>query len=147
MSDINSSNINSTAESVLDSIPSYNLSDLTSQMDLTWKCILGQYQTKAAECSKEFGNGISCFMMLKSPKEDTNCKLCYGARNDEGPWKTFVLNAPNKKSFLEKYDHRENYAICVTIPMGESLLTSIKLFRFDTGEEITLPKEDLEENE
>ena len=123
--------------------------ETVSQIDLTWKCILEQYQQKAADSSQEFGAGISCFMMLKTPRGETNCKFCYGARENEqeGPWKTFVLNAPNKKTFLSKYDSQENYAISVSIPGTDGLIAGIKLFKFDTGEEIALPNEDPEETE
>jgi hypothetical protein len=115
-----------------------------SQLDETWKCILQQYQHKAAESSREYGAGISCFMMLKTPKGDTNCKFYYGARDDEqeGPWKTFVLNAPNRKTFLSKYDHETTYPIAVSISITTGLIAGIKLFKFDTGEEVNLPNED-----
>lgn len=121
-----------------------SVSKIDSHMEMTWKCILAQYQTKAAACAKEFGAGISCFIMLESPKRETNCKFCYGERNDEaeGPWKTFVLNAPNRKTFLDKYDPRENYAICVSVPATDSVIANIRLFKFDTGVEIELPDKD-----
>lgn len=120
-----------------------------AQLDTTWKCILQQFQQKAAGNSREFGAGISCFMILKTPRGDTNCKFCYEAKDDEaeGPWKTFVLNAPNRKTFLSKYDPATNYVICVSIPLAEGLVAGVKLFKFDTGEEIILPNQDPEESD
>jgi len=121
-----------------------SLESQIAQLDETWKCIIRQYQHKAAECSREYGAGISCFMMLKTPKGGTNCKFYYGARDDEqeGPWKAFVLNAPNRKTFLSKYDPETNYSIGVSIPTTSGLVAGVKLFKLDAGEEINLPNED-----
>lgn len=124
-------------------------SEMASQLDIAWKYILQEFQQKAADHAREFGAGIACFMFLKNPTEETNCKYCYGARDveQEGPWKSFVLSAPNRKTFLGEYDPETNYAICTSIPIGEEFLSGIKLFAHETGEEIILPNldPDLEE--
>lgn len=122
--------------------------ELVSQMDRAWKCILEQYQQRAVENSREFGAGVSCFM-LKTLSGESNCKYCYAARiaEAEGPWKSLVLAAPNRKTLLSKYDPEENYIICVTIPRSEGFVVGIKLFKFDTGEEIQLPNEDSDEKQ
>ena len=119
----------------------------TVMLDKIWECILQQYQKKSEDHSREFGAGISCFMILKNPDEETNCKYCYGGRSEEeGPWSTFVLQSPNRKTFLSAYNPETNYAIGISVPAEENLTASIKLFRFDTGEEIILPNKDLESN-
>ena len=129
---------NSETESVPNSV-----SELVPQMDLTWKCILEQHQQRAVENSREFGSGVSCFI-LKTLDGEFNCTYCYAARNSEaeGPWKSLVLASPNRKTFLSKYDPDENYAICVAIPRSKGFVVGIKLFKFDTGEEIVLPDQD-----
>ena len=118
--------------------------DTKSFLDKTWECILQQFQKRSEDNSREFGAGISSFIMLKTPRGETNCKYCYGARNDEqdGPWRTFVLQAPNRKTFLSIYNPEKNYAICVSVPTKDGLVVGIKLFKFDTGEEIVLPDTD-----
>ena len=119
-----------------------------AMLDKIWECILQQYQKKSEDHSREFGAGISCFMILKNPSEGTNCKYCYGGRSeeDECPWNIFVLQAPNRKTFLRAYNPETNYAIGISVPAEENLTASIKLFKFDTGEEIILPNEDPESN-
>nr|QBK85727.1 MAG: uncharacterized protein LCMAC101_03220 [Marseillevirus LCMAC101] len=120
-----------------------------SFLDKAWECILQQYQKKAEYNSREFGAGISSFIMLRTPRGETNCKYCYGAREDEqdGPWKTLVLQFPNRKTFLSKYDPEKNYAICVSISTKDGLTAGIRLFKYDTGEEIVLPDADPPDSE
>ena len=139
---------------------SESIESFESMLNKTWRCVLQQYQKKAETHSLDFGAGIACFIILKSAQctqgtqgtnqEIFNCKYCYGARTadtQEGPWDTFVTQAPNRKSFLSKYDPEKNYAICVSVHIKETLVSQIKLFGYNTGEEIALPNVDLADSE
>ena len=113
-----------------------------------WTSVLSQYQVKADMNAKDFGPGIAYFQMLKNPKEGAyNCKYCYASRmeNEEGPWKSFVMIAPNYEAIIHKYDPNRNYLIAVSVPSSsedENIVIGIRMFEYDTGREIDLPNKE-----
>ena len=115
-----------------------------------WYCICQQYLEKSNSTSKEEGAGINIFRFKRDNASGTtrdgspfNCEYYYDIK-DGLVWKSLLDISPCKQDLLEKYDNDTHFLVTVQVPVGESgenTIGDIRMFKFDTFEEVKLHKD------
>ena len=117
------------------------------KLDRVWTLILDQYREYSKKISKEEGAGINVFNMKDKKNSLYNCEYFYDIQGGS-LWMNSLIYSPNRYSILKEYDSETMYMILVQIQKSEErddIFGNIRIFKFDTDEEVPLPAIDPQE--